>query len=165
MNQGSTRRIVASALLAAMATTLAACGIAGGPVAMTGAAGTSTFANRAPAVEARRFGLTFDAKTPKVKNLPGTSRGNTPAIADLRAKLSPVDDQGRIGACTGFAMAGLAEYRARQTGNTAELSPGFVYLMELKEDGHLGKDGGSRISTGMRVLQKYGISTEALHPY
>jgi C1A family cysteine protease len=164
MKLGNTRRVVASLLLGTIATSLAACGIARGPV-MPMATGDVSALARQSADTPRKFGLTFDAQTPRVKVVPGAISAKLPPTADLRTKMSPVDDQGRIGACTGFSMVGLAEYRARLKGNTEELSPGFIYLMELKEDGSLGKDAGSRISTGMKVLQKYGTSPEALHPY
>jgi C1A family cysteine protease len=164
MKLGNTRRVVASLLLGTIATTMAACGIASGPSMPMATGDASAFA-RANQEPPRKFGLTFDARTPKVKVVPGAISGKLPAAADLRTKLSPIDDQGRIGACTGFTMVGLAEFRARQKGNTDELSPGFIYMMELKEDGNVGKDAGSRISTGMRVLNKYGTCPEAMHPY
>jgi C1A family cysteine protease len=164
MRLGTTRRVVASLLLGSMATALAACGIASGPV-MPMATGPASALARATPDTPRKFGLTFDAQTPKVTFVPGTIASNLPPTADLRSKLSPVDDQGLVGACTGFTMVGLAEYRARLKGNTEELSPGFIYLMNLKEDGNLGQDAGSRISTSIKVLQKYGTCPEALHPF
>jgi len=164
MNQGTTRRFVASVLLAASATALAACGVARGPIAPAGISTASSFATRVGETD-RKFGLKFDNQTQRVAYVPGSITAGLPPAADLRDKCSPIDDQGHIGACTGFMATGLAEFRARATGNTAELSPGFVYLMELKEDGNLGQDAGSRISTAMKVLNKYGIATEAMHPY
>jgi C1A family cysteine protease len=164
MKLGTTRHVVASLLLGTIATSLAACGIARGPSMPMATGNVSTLARQAQETP-RKFGLTFDAKTPKVKFVNGGVRTGIAAAADLRSKLSPIDDQGRIGACTGFTMVGLAEYNARLKGNTEELSPGFLYLMNLKEDGNLGQDAGSRISTSMKVLAKYGTCPETMHPY
>ena len=167
MNQGSTRRIVATLALGALATSTAACGVARGPIApMAGYTGASTYGvNTQSADDLRKFGLKFDASTPRVAYVAGSVDSRTPASTDLRAKCSPIQDQGHIGSCTGFASEGLAEFRERGLGDDEQLSPGFVYLMELKTDGNLGQDAGSRISTAVQTLHDYGISTEALHPY
>ncbi|MBC7543713.1 MAG: C1 family peptidase, partial [Candidatus Sericytochromatia bacterium] len=46
-----------------------------------------------------------------------------------------------------------------------ELSPGFIYLWELKKEGTLGTDEGANISTGMDVLRDQGIAPEERFPY
>jgi len=166
MRNTSPRRLVASMLLGAVATSLAACGIAGQPMMSPATTGmTGVFARATAPSGDHPFNLKFEAN--RAPNAVGTgrSRAGIPASTDLRSKLSPVDDQGHVGSCTGFAMTGLAEYLERQQGQTDELSPGFVYLMELNDAGELGHDGGSTISEGIHVLKTYGICPEAMHPY
>src|SRR4051812_32501400 len=136
MLQGSPRRLVASFVLGALATSLAACGIASQPIAPS-SMGNAGILSRANTDNEHVFNLKFD-NAPPVGFGGGRARPNVAAAADLRSKLSPVDDQGHLGACTGFAATGLAEYLERQKGMTDELSPGFVYILELKADGNPG---------------------------
>lgn len=163
MSIGSPIRRAAGSLALVASTLLAACGIAPMPVASRVTPGVGAMAKTAPVV--RRYGLRFDAQTPKVRWTPGTISAGIPTRMDLRANLSPVDDQGPLNTCTGFAIAGLAEYRARMHKRAAELSPGFIYLWELKIENTLGQDEGARISTGMEVLRDKGIALESAFPY
>jgi C1A family cysteine protease len=164
MLKGSSR-LVASMVLGGLATGLVACSIAQPISAPRSAAGAGTYSRTAPGTDEHVFNLKFDPQTPPVRFGSGRSRAGIAAAADLRPKLSPIDDQGHLGACTGFAATGLAEYIQGLKGNTAELSPGFVYVMELKADGNPGQDHGSHIRTAISVLKKNGIAPEALHPY
>lgn len=90
-----------------------------------------------------------------------------PPEVDLRRTVSPVRNQGHIGACTGFAIAvGLAE--ALDLGLTNQqnfLSPLFIYYMERELEGTVGQDVGASIRTGMKVLATYGVCSEAIWPY
>jgi C1A family cysteine protease len=145
-------------------TLLAACGVMTAP-APTAPGAVRSLAGRQPTVQ-RRYGLTFDAKTPRVKYVPGTVSAGQPTQVDLRQKMSPIDDQGALNSCTGFAIAGLAEFRAMKAKKAiTELSPSFIYKLELVAEGTPGEDEGARIRTGMVVLQDYGVCPEALHPY
>jgi C1A family cysteine protease len=164
MKLANTRRLVASLLLGSMATTLAACGLASAPVMPMPTGNAAALARKAPDT-GRTFGTTMTADMPKVKFVAGSLASNVPPAADIRIKMSPVDDQGRIGSCTAFAVTGLAEFRARQAGNTEELSPGFIYLMNLKEQDSVGQATGASVTTGLTSLNKYGICPERLHPY
>lgn len=168
MAQHTTRRFVASFLLGAMTTALAACGVASGPAPLMPAQSRPNLAESMAAKTGgvpRSFGTTITPNTPRVKFVTGGVSNNLPPSADLRSKLSPVDDQGRIGSCTSFAVTGVAEFKARQRGNNEELSPGFIYLMNLQEQGSLGTPTGASVSTGVNVLATYGICPETLHPY
>jgi C1A family cysteine protease len=167
MLQGNARRLIASVLLSSLATGLAACGMATLPNAgVTGSAALST-SSRVEAVSAggHRFGLKFDPQAPIVRFVAGDINRSRPAAVDLRAKMAPIQDQGHIGACTGFAGSGLAMFRARQHGDNTPLSPGFIYLMDLKSEGNLGQDAGATITTAVNVLKQYGDSADTLHPY
>lgn len=96
-----------------------------------------------------------------------TTRGATglPAAVDLRAKMSPIRDQGPLLSCTAFAIAGLAEYRARLKGDTTTLSPGFLYALEVAASGGMDGDLRPPLGTGMSILHTTGIAPETLHPY
>jgi hypothetical protein len=96
------------------------------------------------------------------------SRDVLPTHVDLRPAMSPVGDQlaAVASACTGFAIAGVAEYMARLKGETPTFSAGFIYVLELFRDGHPGSpEAGSFIETGMGVWKDRGIAPEALHPF
>ncbi|MBC7543603.1 MAG: C1 family peptidase [Candidatus Sericytochromatia bacterium] len=160
-----TTRLVASLVLGGLTTGLVACSVTQPLSSVSASAGAGAYGRSAASTEGRVFNLQFDTQTPPVRFGSGRRSAGIAASTDLRPKLSPVDDQGHLGACTGFAAAGVAEYLQRQKGNMAELSPGFVYVLELKADGNPGQDHGSHISTAISVLKKAGIAPEAIHPY
>jgi C1A family cysteine protease len=163
MLQPTTRRRLAGSLLGLSATMLAACGMGGGPTqAMAGADAYHAYGGT---VTTHRYSKPLGANAIRVRYVDGDVMTALPRQVDLRDKMGPIDDQGQVGACSGFAIAGMAEYRERQLGKTALLSPGFIYVLELKAESHLGKDDGAEISDGMKVLQQYGIAPRALHPY
>jgi C1A family cysteine protease len=165
MTQNTTRRLIASVLLGTMATALAACGIASGPVMPRASTPNAAALARKSQDVPRTFGTVITPSTPRVKFVNGGLSSNVPPTADLRTKMSPVDDQGRIGSCTAFAVVSLAEFKARTRGNTEELSPGFIFLMNLHADGNLGRATGASITTGVQNLANYGTCPEAMHPY
>jgi C1A family cysteine protease len=165
MFKGVSRRLVASLVLGTAVTSLTACSLSSQPMMAPATGLTGAYAARSADSETRVFNLKFDAKRAPIQYVaPHPMRGIS-ASSDLRPKLSPVQNQGRLGACTGFAAEGLAEYWERQGGNTEQLSPGFIYSQELKEDGNPGQDAGSYISTAIDVLKTYGACPEAMHPY
>lgn len=90
-----------------------------------------------------------------------------PSKVDLRQWASPVDNQGDLGACTGFSIKAARELMAIRDGQPAyvPLSPLFLYYYERKKEGTLNEDAGSNITTGMEVMQKIGISPESLWTY
>jgi C1A family cysteine protease len=72
-----------------------------------------------------------------------------------------------LGACTAFAVVkGLREFLlVRDHKPLVPLSPLFLYYQERKLEGNVEKDSGARLSSGMRVLQNIGTSTEEVWPY
>lgn len=90
-----------------------------------------------------------------------------PTKVDLRQWASPVDNQGNLGACTGFSIKAARELMSIRDGKPAyvPLSPLFVYYYERKKEGTIDEDAGSNITTGMNVIQSIGVSPEALWTY
>jgi len=89
-----------------------------------------------------------------------------PAKVDLRQWASPVDDQGDLGACTGFSIKAIRELMLIRDGQPlTTLSPLFLYYYERKREGTVDEDAGAMITTGMEVLQKVGVAREALWSY
>lgn len=90
-----------------------------------------------------------------------------PSRVDLRAGCTPVGDQGKLGACTAWALGrGLREHLERKTtGRLVALSPLYLYFKERELQGATGRDCGATITDGAHVLQQSGICPEADWPY
>lgn len=89
-----------------------------------------------------------------------------PASVDLRAKCSPVVDQGQLGSCTANAIvSGLREYQLLQKGNFLALSRLFLYWQERNIEGTVSIDSGAEISDGMKTLNTIGVCPETDFPY
>jgi C1A family cysteine protease len=90
-----------------------------------------------------------------------------PPSVDLRHLCSPVRDQGKLGCCTGFAIAtGMREFlEKRTTGKFVKMSPMFVYYEERKMENTVNQDAGAQPRDGMKVLAKMGCSPERDDPY
>jgi hypothetical protein len=103
---------------------------------------------------------------------------------DLEPWLGPVKNQRALGACTGFAAAGLREFLARRYSSLETkqdvdhqrliLSPLFVYWWNRRNDGkldygddnrYIGVDRGASIRSSMRTLRWQGVCTEKEDPY
>lgn len=90
-----------------------------------------------------------------------------PPKVDLRAKCSPVRDQGDLGSCTGFAtITGFRECLLIQSGKPlVELSPLFEYYWERVKEHTVDQDSGAQIRDAMKVLAKFGAAPETDWPY
>jgi len=101
-----------------------------------------------------------------------------PAQVDLRAKESPVVDQGDIGSCTGNALASALEYlelleinsavggpEIFHTGQFSRVSRLFIYYNERVLEGDTGIDAGAAISEGIKSIQTQGVCRECTWPY
>lgn len=85
-----------------------------------------------------------------------------PPSVDLRHLCSPVRDQGKLGSCTGFAIAaGMREFlEQKTTGKFVKLSPLFVYYEERKIENSVNQDAGAQPRDGMKVLANMGCAPE-----
>ncbi len=84
-----------------------------------------------------------------------------PTIVSIRDKMSPVRDQGQLGACTGFSTCAAVEYLIPGV----VVSPLFVYYEERAAEGTIKADAGANIRTGIKVLNKLGAAQETKWPY
>lgn len=153
---------------------LAGCGVTPG----TNGLGTSLVSKGSAPVytdgtgKARRFGYKLTGnRLVKAPNF-GFNTGlkaNLPASVDLRTtgKVSPIYDQGQLGACTAFAMGkGLRETLTNLNGGTAKpLSALYLYYKERERMGTINEDSGSLMIDGMEVLKANGDCLDSTLPY
>lgn len=93
-----------------------------------------------------------------------------PASVDLRAMALPVRDQGREGACSGFATAAFKEIGCGFWGGGKEplggyLSPAYLYGRTRMAEGTFPADSGATVADEFAVLQTYGACPETFLPY
>ena len=93
---------------------------------------------------------------------------NLPQKVDLRETglLSPIVDQGDIGACTAFSLVSLLRYdRRKQKLDDYAISKLFVYYNEREAEGTTSIDNGAELRTGIKVLATLGYCAEDCWPY
>lgn len=87
---------------------------------------------------------------------------------DLRPVVDiPIWQQGKLGACTAFAVAFCDEFVMRKNLNKWQFSPSrlFIYYEERVAMGTTLVDSGAMIRDGMRVLNKIGTCPEYMWKY
>lgn len=98
------------------------------------------------------------APAPGLKPLPSV---------DLRRFFSPVRDQGPVGSCTAFAVAGMYEAIMNRNNPSltvnADLSERFIFYHTNINKGK--GDEGSSFHDQLNVMGRFGICAEALFPY
>lgn len=84
---------------------------------------------------------------------------------DLRARFSPIEDQGQLGSCTANAAVALVEYYERRaSGKHIDASRLFVYKVTRNLLGWTG-DTGAYIRSAMGALVLFGAPPERYWPY
>jgi C1A family cysteine protease len=102
--------------------------------------------------------LFYSAVAPKLATLPKS--------VDMRAKCSPVENQGQLGSCTANALVGALEFLELKDGaQFVDLSRLFVYYNERAIEGTTGQDSGAFIRDGIKSLAKLGVCPEPEWPY
>lgn len=85
---------------------------------------------------------------------------------DLTKFLPPNDNQGALGACTGFGLAhGVYSCLKKDFGKSPIFSPLFIYYNERWMEGTINEDAGAQIMDGIKTLQKFGAARECKWPY
>jgi C1A family cysteine protease len=95
-----------------------------------------------------------------------TAPANLPAVVDLRPRMPPVGDQGRLGSCT--AWASTAAWRAelmKQGKPDMEPSELATYYWTRSLEGTTKVDAGASIRDAIKSLAKVGCAPEELWPY
>src|ERR1051326_3232418 len=119
----------------------------------------------------RRYGCIVSPPDTRDKVYKATKPVAIPKRYSLRQWAGPVKDQNGLGACTGFANAGLREflYRKYQASDNGVLaptfSPLFIYYAERKLEGTVHEDSGASMRSGMKVLNSVGVCLEREDPY
>lgn len=92
--------------------------------------------------------------------------GALPPAADLRSRMPPVYDQGRLGSCTANAIGAALEYLHVKEG-LGDLRPSrlFIYYNERSLEGTVATDSGARIRDGIKTVNRQGACAEATWPY
>ncbi|MBO9540948.1 C1 family peptidase [bacterium] len=118
---------------------------------------------------ARRFGYKFVGGHLGMPGIGLPNRALLPASVDLRTtgKVSPVYDQGQLGACTAFAMGkGLRETLTNMSGAPSQsLSAMYLYYKERERMGTINEDSGAMMVDGMEVLKANGNALDSTMPY
>ena len=94
--------------------------------------------------------------------LSGSQQSN---IVDLRNYCSTIEDQGKLGSCTGNAIAGAIELLENRENRTLDVSRLFIYYYERLIEGTVNYDSGAYIRDGIKACYTYGAPTENLWPY
>lgn len=93
-----------------------------------------------------------------------------PDEIDPRGKVRH-DKQGAMGSCAGFSLSNCCEYvwllqrGATQFDSQTQFSQLYCYLRAQFYDGLLGRDAGSTISGGVKVVKQDGVLPERFLPY
>ena len=90
---------------------------------------------------------------------------STSTKVDLRPYCTLIEDQGRLGSCTGNAIAGAIELLNKRNGKHRDISRLFIYYYERLLLGTVNFDSGAYIRDGIKVTYKYGAASEHLWPY
>ena len=94
------------------------------------------------------------------------SPAKLPMRVDLRAKCSPVEDQGSLGSCTGNAIAGAIELLQIKAGApVTDISRLFIYYCEREYLGEINEDSGAYIRDGIKAIRDTGAASEKTWPY
>lgn len=90
-----------------------------------------------------------------------TAPAALPAVVDLRNQDVPIYDQGRLGSCTGNAIASMFQFVNRKT-NNVDFIPSrlFIYYNERKKMGTVNRDSGAYLRDGMKSIAKKGVCKE-----
>jgi C1A family cysteine protease len=116
--------------------------------------------------EIRKYGWKPDVKDPVRDFKYQPSGKKLPPNVDLRPKMPKVENQGQLGSCTSFGIAGAIEYNFNVM-NHPFFTPShlFIYYNERVLEGTVKSDSGASISDGIKTVAKQGVCPETLWAY
>jgi C1A family cysteine protease len=125
------------------------------------------------ATDAVGFGWIKDAdakKAPRYASIRTIAAGDIPPTMDLRAEMSPVENQGPINSCVANAIVGALEFLQIRNGipknkRFLDMSRMFLYYKAREAAGLQTVDRGCYISHGILVTTDLGMVTEKRWPY
>jgi C1A family cysteine protease len=118
--------------------------------------------------EVQRFGWVPDLPDARdyMYSAPEAVLTSMPKKVDLRSKMPPVYDQGKLGSCTANAIGAAFEFSQVKQG-LKDFMPSrlFIYYNERAMEGTIDTDSGAMIRDGMKSVAKVGVCTEVTWPY
>jgi C1A family cysteine protease len=90
-----------------------------------------------------------------------------PTKADLSTVIPTIYDQGKVGSCTGNAIAAAIEYDQITQNKLLDFIPSrlFIYYNERMMEGTINQDCGACIRDGIKAVNVYGACKETIWPY
>ncbi|CAF0949495.1 unnamed protein product [Adineta ricciae] len=91
-----------------------------------------------------------------------------PPKVDLRADMTPVEDQSQIGSCAANCLAGAYEYLTKKAhGRNIDVSRLFIYYNARVKDqrSHVVVDSGCTMTSAIEALEELGTCLESVWPY
>ena len=88
-----------------------------------------------------------------------------PNQVDLSNYFGPIKDQGQLGSCTAFPVAGVYEFLAMQNSKTVEISEQFIYYDTRKRQGNESEDTGATLLDTIISIKKSGACYSSTCPY
>ena len=85
-----------------------------------------------------------------------------PASVDLRPRMPPVYDQGRLGSCTANALCGAMQFERPALPQGSRL---FLYYNERRLEHDVPDDAGATLADGVTCLERLGVCPETEWPY
>jgi len=117
-----------------------------------------------PATENRHYGCTPDVFDHR--DFYATFGNTTEIPCAHRIEMPPVRNQGKLGACTAFAVCASYEHCAIKEGLT-DFSPSqlYVYWNERACNNTTKSDAGSSIRNSIKTTARFGVASDPLWPY
>jgi len=88
-----------------------------------------------------------------------------PNQIDLSDYFGPVKNQGELGSCTAFPVAGVYEFFAKRNNNIVDISEQFIYYNTRKRKGNENEDSGATLLDTVNSLKELGACYSSTCPY
>lgn len=113
----------------------------------------------------RKFNLVKDKTDTRDYIFTASSTVGTIGSIDLRPYCTTMEDQGRLGSCTGHAVTSAMEILLNRQNRRIELSRLFVYYQARLLEGTTAYDAGAYLRDAVKAANKWGASDERVWVY